>query len=354
MNELSLRMNTDSTVTVVQNTFIDQYMPDANGEFVKIYLYLLRCTGGGQGVSISSIADSFEHTEKDVMRALSYWEKLHLLKLEYDGTGVLCSIALTQPDNSQSEVATTISQEQLSLSKGESEASSESPAVKSRNLLTPDKVKELKEQEEIRQLLFIAEQYLGKTLSATEVSNILYFYDGLHFSTDLIEYLIEYCVSKGSRSARYIEKVALSWSEDGITTVEQAKCNSNLYNKNYFTILNTFGIKGRGPAQPEITLMSRWLNDFHFTMDIIVEACNRTIRQTHQPNFQYANKILEEWNKRGIKHMTDISLLDADHQKSKKTAAAPKPISASSNKFNNFHQREYDYEKLEKQLLNSN
>ena len=62
-------------------------MPGANGEFVKLYLYLLRCAGTGRELSISSIADFFDHTEKDVRRALSYWEKLKLLKLRYDEDG---------------------------------------------------------------------------------------------------------------------------------------------------------------------------------------------------------------------------------------------------------------------------
>lgn len=349
MKELSLQIGTTNDVTIVKNTFIDQYMPSANGEFVKIYLYLLRCTTADMGITIPSIADILDHTEKDVKRALTYWEKLNLMKLTYDENGSLTGITLTFPNEQIAQ-----NTDELLPVQSETAASQEPQPAKKKNFLTADKVKELKEQEEIRQLLFIAEQYLGKTLSATEVSNLLYYYDGLHFSTDLIEYLIEYCVSKGSKSARYIEKVALGWSEDGITTVEQAKCNSNLYNKNYFTILNTFGIKGRGPAEPEISFMSCWLNDFHFTMDIIIEACNRTIKQTHQPNFQYTNKILEEWNKRGIKHLTDVALLDENHQKSKKSAAATKaPTPSSSNKFNNFHQRDYDYEQLEKQLLNN-
>ena len=345
MNEISLHINTGSSVTIVQNTFIDNYMPSASGEFVKIYLYLLRCTSSNIGVSISSIADTFEHTEKDVNRALAYWEKLHLLKLEHDESGALTGICFLSSTEHASEPAAA----SVSL---ETAASTEPSKPMKKVLPSADKMKTLKEQEDIRQLLFIAEQYLGKTLSSTEVSNILYFYDGLHFSTDLIEYLIEYCVSKGSKSARYIEKVALSWAEDGSTTVDQAKCNTNLYNKNYFTILNTFGIKGRAPAEPEITFMAKWLDEYHFTLDIIIEACNRTIKQTHQPNFQYANKILEAWNKSGIKHLSEVALLDEKHQNSKKTAPVQKKPASSNNRFNNFHQREYDYDQLEKQLLN--
>lgn len=85
-------------------------------------------------------------------------------------------------------------------------------------------------------------------------------------------------------------------------------------------------------------------------MNIIAEACNRTITQTHEASFPYADKILQQWHKKGIRHLEDISRLDTDRMKKKKEAA---PKAASSNKFNNFHQRDYDFEQLEKQLLNS-
>ena len=84
---MKLHLPSQSGVTVVENIFIDQYMPKANGEFVKLYLYLLRCAAAGKELSLSSIADVFDHTEGDVKRALAYWEKLHLLKLQYDGGG---------------------------------------------------------------------------------------------------------------------------------------------------------------------------------------------------------------------------------------------------------------------------
>jgi DnaD/phage-associated family protein len=211
---------------------------------------------------------------------------------------------------------------------------------------------ELSDQTDIQQLLFIASQYVGKPLSPTEISNLLYFYDELHMSTDLIEYLVEYCVSKGSKSPHYMETVAFSWAKEGIRTVSDAKQSTNLYNRNYYKILNAFGIKGRGPGRSEIEFMDRWLNTWHFTIDIISEACSRTIAQIQQPRFEYANRILEDWHKANVHHLSDIQDLDAKHEeKKKKTAAKPKAV--TDNKFNNFHQRDYDFEQLERQLLNT-
>lgn len=354
---MKLHLPTNSGVTLIENIFIDHYMPKANGEYVKLYLYLLRCANAGKELSLSAIADVFDHTEKDVRRALAYWEKLNLLKLQYDGTGSVCDILFLSGASETAACTEAVMESGSDSASVSVQKSSKTASAKTGKTMSRDRKKELQEQEQIRQLIFVAEQYYARPLTSTEQSTLLYFYDTLHFSADLIEYLIEYCVSKGSNSLHYMEKVAQEWHKDGITTVAQAKSSSNLFNKNYFTIFNAMGIKGRNPAPAETEIMNRWLNEYDFTIEIILEACCRTIRQTHQPNFQYANKILEQWHKSGVHHLKDIQVLDQQHlerqaQAAKQTEKQPaKPV--SNNRFNNFTQREYDWSQLEQQLLNA-
>lgn len=71
-----------------------------------------------------------------------------------------------------------------------------------------DELKSFQQQENTAQLIFIAEQYLGRTLSPADMKSILFFTDKLHFSDDLIDYLLQYCVERGKKDFRYIEKVA--------------------------------------------------------------------------------------------------------------------------------------------------
>lgn len=340
LSEISLHTDIDTGITSIPNDFIDHYLPRANGEYVKLYLYLLRMVSAGKNISLGEIADALEHTEKDIHRALSYWKKEGLLQLDFHEDGSLSGIRFTD-----FRLKAPVQEEMAEA------AAAQETAVPKKSGLSADRMAALSSQEDIQQLLFIASKYIGKPLSPTEISNILYFYDTLHFSTDLIEYLIEYCVSKGSKSSHYMEKVAFEWAKEGIRTVAEAKQNTNLYNRNYYKIMNSFGIKGRGPAKPEIECMDRWLNTWHFTLDIIMEACGRTISQTQRPNFQYADKILSEWHKANIRHLSDVKALDAEHLKKKKNAA-PKPKAASNNKFNNFQQRDYDFDELNKQIFN--
>lgn len=375
MSAITLKKPSQPEVTVLSNIFIDFYMPEANGEFVKVYIYLLRTLSSAPvSFTLEEMADRLLCTERDILRALKYWSKCGLLSMEYSGEQELQGIVLLAPEPPEKEKEIPDSPESRGLRavvapaeesrkpspvndgngpKMEAVSENRSSSGVSSRALTPDRVQELKQNEEIVQLLYIAEQYLGKTLSSTEVQKILFFYDELKLSADLIEYLIEYCVSRNHRSMRYIETVALSWAQEGITTVEMAKESSSRYHKDYYTILKSFGITGRSPVETEISLMDTWLRDYEFTMDIILEAVSRTVLQTGQPSFQYADKILTGWKKKNVRSLNDVRVLDAEHKKRRLEKTVNRQSSPpASNRFNNFQQRTYNFEEYEKQLLN--
>ena len=84
MSTLSIRDQRLAGATMLPDDFIDYYMPRANGDFVKIYLYLLRSVHAQTPApTISSLADVFRLTERDVDRALRYWQEAGLLDLKY-------------------------------------------------------------------------------------------------------------------------------------------------------------------------------------------------------------------------------------------------------------------------------
>ena len=320
MTKLTLTNNVQGTL--LENEFIDKYMPEANGEYVKVYLLLLRYLNDpAMELSVSKIADILDHTEKDVLRALNYWKKQGLLDFETKHTD-----------------------KKPVLPAAVEAAAEEKPAARKKPA-GPRGRKELKE------LLFVAEQYLGKTLTSTDIDTIIYFYDELGMSADLIEYLIEYCVENGHKSIHYIQKVALSWSEQKITTVEAAKSSTTMYNKTYYSVLNAYGIKGRAPAAAEIAYIRRWNEEYGFDLTLILEACDRTMNAIHQPSFDYTDTILKKWMENGVKQLKDVTALDEAYLKEKGTKkqetksrmVSPNPVhKTTKNKFNNFEGRTYD------------
>lgn len=365
MNTIHLRALSSSQVTVLSNIFIDQYMPGAGGEFVKVYIYLLRLLADpSASVCLPLLADRLNCTEGDISRALKYWSNEGLLILETDPSGELTGITLTEPSpDTQMELTATVSVPQSALaatapiSQTVSAATVSTPQPdtapsRSASALTPARIKELKENEDVAQLIYICEQYLGKTLTPTDTRKILFFYDELKMSVDLIDFLIQYCVGRGHKSMRYIETVAMAWSKEGITTVEMAKDSTSRYGRDYFTILKAMGITNRNPVDSEIVMMDTWLKDYGFSMDMIQEACSRTIMQTGQPSFQYTHKILTGWFKKGALTPEAVHALDVQHQKrSQDNSRGRSQTPKSPNRFNNFQQRNYDFKELEKQLL---
>lgn len=429
MGTIKLEGSSQTMATIVSNYFLDEYMPNANGEFVKIYLYLLRALSSpDMDISICHIADIFNHTEKDVVRALRYWEQIGLLDLKFDSNKVLTNIKMkplitdyTTTDGSNIEISTFAAPKSQPVARIHNEMTdnhrnnaltdnhrnsaltsnrmdSELPVnhmdndnintdnintdnmapdnipsdkasatLKSFNMAQPDfskkvytanEISSFNEKSEVVEFMYIAQKLLGKTLSASDVNTLLFFYDVLGFDSDLIVYLLEYAISNNHRQMRYIEKTAISWANEGIDTVDKAKASTELYSSRCYPVLKAFGISGRNPGAGEKALIVKWTDSYGFPMDIVLDACNRTMNTIHQPSFEYADSILTKWKEKGIRTLSDVKLLDGEHQKNKaaykknqtdnnETSAKPK------NSFNNFNQRTYNYESLEKELLNN-
>ncbi len=373
MARLTIYKNNHDDSTVISNLFIDEYMKDANDAQIKVYLYLLRMMDAHQATSVSDIADKFNHTEKDVLRALGYWEKRQLLDLDYDNSQNLVGIhirELSSKDGTGDECNAPAASSFVPVPAGEVSASQNTlPAVKAvmpftvpapdkdaasnpyeKPCYSADQLQEFKKRQDTAQLLFITESYIGKPLTAPEMKTILYFMDVLHFSDDLIDYLIQYCVDKGKKDFRYIEQVAVNWAEQGITTPKQAQKASARYDKNIYAIMNGLG-KNCSPTAKELEFITRWTKDYNFPMDIIIEACERTVLATDRHRFEYAESILSSWKKQNVHHKTDILQIDSMHQQRRKTsAAAPKQ---AANRFNQFTQNQYDFDILEQELLSN-
>ena len=222
-------------------------------------------------------------------------------------------------------------------------------------------MKEFKEREETSQLLFVAEQYIGKPLSPTEINTILFFSDRLGFSEDLIDYLIQYCVDKGKKDFRYIEKVAVSWAQEGITTPQQASRLAGKYDKAVYTVMNALGKSGT-PTKAEAAFALKWAKEYGFTQDIILEACHRTVMATDKHRFEYADRILSNWHGAQVHHKADILALDDAYAKTKASRPSARPLagngspgnnSHANSSFNQFLHTDYDFDALEKEILSN-
>ena len=411
MTAINISSDIATSFTTVSDIFIDQYMPKANGEFVKVYLYLLRATGSGAGIAtISEIADHFSNTEADIIRALNYWASEGILQVQTGADGQimginLCSLSVSgmqaAQSNIQSAVADNAAQNNLQNSVVNNatqnilkngvvnnaaqnistanirmqdsvveKLKSQTPdkAASSQKEYTLDEIKEFRKNPDISELFFIIETYLKHTLSSTDTNMVLYWLDELHFSTDLVEYLVEYCITKGHSSLRYMNKVALGWADAGIKTVDQAKDDAAAHSQIYYSVMKALGITGRNLVDSEVSLINKWVGEYGFDIELVKAACSKTSAAIQKPSFEYTDSILANWRKKDVHTLKDVEVLDANFAKANKASATgssqstnaangsskPKSNNSSSkNKFNNFNQRNNDYDKLEKLFLNS-
>lgn len=364
MADILLRRDSKLAATYVPNTFIDEYMTHADGEFVKIYLYLLRCMNNpGCKFSISDIADKFDHTEKDVIRALRYWEKMHLLCLEFNTQKELTGICLSDYTDATSASAAARPAQVVSSSSCLTPVvqADEAPSmhmIPERMEYTKQELAHFDEDETAKELLFVAERYLGHPLNYTELQTILYWLDKLHLSQDIIDYLIEQCVAKNHANIWYMNSIAISWAKKGIHTLSEAKQDSVVHSNVVYCVVKAFGIFDRSLGSGELEYIQKWSEEMGFSDEIISLACQKSLMHTHKASFSYANSILNNWQKQNVRTLNDIELLDAQYQEKKakqisvgKTASARTAKGTLANGFANFSQRTYNYEELERELL---
>jgi DnaD/phage-associated family protein len=366
MNYITITTEKNETYSSISNFFIDYYMTSANGDFVKVYLYLVRLLSFKEPISVASIADHFNLTENDICRAIRYWVGQDVLKLNYNEKGKLSGITLlplhekredkissidslsllnkdfhaeisasdnsAQGDKAMTDASKPLEKTAQSDAGSGSDASSISqdfsadkakdnkPAVivPQKPVASPELLNKFQGDEAFRDLLFEAETYFNKPLSQEDTMTLVYIHDQLHFSVDLMEYLIEYCATLQRYSFRYAEKVAIAWYQQGIDTVKKAKAAALAYDPIHRKILKELGISRQKTTRTENAYIDSWTKDMGYDSDVILYACQIAIlRRPQDVNFSYVNGILDNWHKNGVKSLKDAEASQQAFQKNR-------------------------------------
>ena len=412
MDHILLCTNHIPPITTIYNSFIEDYMPAANGSYVKVYLYIAKCLQAKESnFSISSLADQLENTEKDILRALMYWEKKGLMSLNRDkATGEILGLEMLIPfaerdfdtyENTAKESAASLGvdsdlSETGALNRRNSDLS-ETGALDRRNSdfsetdaantstyessgtdapsnvnsdvhrasnsaqeknssavkpiqVSPEQIQELSANEDFVWVCNVVESYLERPMKPTEIQLITYLYGTLHFSRELILHLYDYCISMGKTACNYIQTVALSWHEQGIKTPEQAQNASVRYLASYNAVSKALGL-GRGLAEIEKKYVDHWQNDWNMDLSVILEACNRTVLKLHHADFKYTEGILSHWNEQNVRTLQGVEQSDLHYAQAKEQKEKKKPSTSGKqpprNQFQNFKQRDVSSEELQ-------
>lgn len=268
----------------VSAEFIEKKMLGANGAYVKVYLYALSLAYKGISEDTSEIAKKLSLLESDVINAFDYWEKEGVITannnfIYFGGQAARKSETKSQPKKK-----------------------------------TPKNVSELiMNNKALADLCELSQNILGKTLNNSDLETIYWFYDELGFSPEVISMLLEYCVSKDKRNMKYIEKVAIGWHENGITTMSQAESyikSENEKNSYFYSLRKLFGITDRNLSKSEELYLKTWKNDYGMSEEMVALAYEYCILSTNKLSFPYINSIVKGWFERGVK---TIEAAEKDH-----------------------------------------
>ena len=256
--------------TDVENVFINEYMTEAPGEYVKAYLYGLFCSEHGMELKSALMAEVLHMDEDRLREAWEYWERMNV-------------VAIEEEEDDYTVVFLSLREQLFSGEQGVERAIDMSDEV-------------MDEDEEFKRLTEAAEDMLGRPLNGRELQEIDSWTKELGVPGEVIHEAFDYCVEIGKPSINYISKVILAWAKEGLTNREMVKEflektseRQGIYRK----ILNSLGLK-RNVTEAEKRLVDSWLDDMKFSLERILEACEKA-GFTQSPNLRYVNKVLENW-----------------------------------------------------------
>ncbi len=289
--------------------FIENCLKNVSGGFLKVYLYALGLASRGADADTETIAAALDMLQSDVLQAFSYWK----------------SIGMVIEDEGVIEFLTKPQQDEL-FSTPEQASYQEPDAYKKVSYDSIEVAKKISENNSLSEMVQLAHELLAKTLSSSEIETLFWLNDELGFSAEAILLLLDYCISKGKKNMRYIEKVAISWHEQGIVSpdaIMENITNEEEKNTTTYKLRRAMGIADRPLSAPEEAYFKKWCDEFNFPEDMIILAYESCLLNTSKLSFPYMDKIIQRWHEQGISTRQQA---EEDNQKYKKNITGQKDI----------------------------
>lgn len=345
MSYLSFTSPVRPLTTPVFDTFLTQWMPAANGAYVKVYLYLFYHAHHPEfPLETAEAAKALGLLESDFWEAIRYWQDKGAIVVHADGSLSFCAQPPVQAPAPQPE------------DKKPSPITPAAPVLPVSKLIRVEQKPTYSQAElaiynrdpQIQNLFDTASKLLG-TLSITVMSTLYSFYDYYRLPFDVIDFMMKYCVQNGHREIRYMERVVQDWADHGIQSLESAKRYVSRMDV-YRPALMALGLS-RYPTEEDCATIDRWQNTLKMPMDLILEACRRTKAHAGSASFAYAESILTRWYQKGITSLAEALKEDEAFQAAQKAKETPKEGGKKPNAFLNYSQHtEIDWDEREREL----
>lgn len=330
--------------TPIENIFINDYMPMANGTYVKVYLIGFKYAHDRDfkiEVNNETIAKHLNIPLEDVLRAWDFWQ----------GKGIIEKIPIDSERSINYKVK-FLNLKQLYIKNNIRLFTSEKDQPQLTKHSTEDLIQANKVPA-INNMFNNIDHIMRRQTVPMEKQKILSWITDYNMNPDVIEKAFSYGVErKGIRKLSYVEGIIRNWYDDGLTNMEAVMESFKNKDEKYYIyqkIMKSLGLDKRPAREDETQLIDRWFEEYKFTMDVVLKACEAD--KNPIPSIKYVNGILKSWYEKGIKTTQDIEVLDKPVervQKSKKAVKKSRPTTTT--RFHNFEQRtdKYSSDELEK------
>lgn len=383
MSFLLLENRLSIDTLVVPGYFIDRFLPAASGTDVKVYLYLLRAVStSATGLSSASISDRLDISEREVLRSLSYWESVGLMRLSFTSGHELSGVAFTDPSiQAETEASaqtaptqtatpapsvqsviptptpalvspanTTIANASGSMASTQTtthSAANATPSIQSLHLSQEELIL-LENDPEFNMYMSAWQQYFSHPLNYADTESFGYWYLQFNRSPDVIDYLVDYCANhcKGKLNMKFIDSVAQSWHQKGLHTLDAIRQYNLLHNDTVYAIMKAYGLYNQTPAPAQLEYINKWIKDYSFPTDVYVYACNITMKKCQRPNVNFTESILKRWKEKNVHSLADAQAAENQRDQKVKSDAAKRTssnrassVAKGTQQFRNFTER---------------
>ena len=289
----ALNLGAWSSVFAVPGALVDRYIKTADGDQLKVVLWLLR--NGGRTYSAGEIADAVGIHPQSAEEAVRFWVQNGLLRQEEDAltTTLLPAAEEAKPQRTP-------------------EPSTARIPIAPRRMLRPDGIyisERMEASPAIHRLVEEAEAMLGKTLSPALSGTLIQAHEDYGLPCEVILMLVAYANKIGRANTSYIESIVRNWAEANILSIEAAEEKLRELDETaaaWKRCERAFGMTSRrAPSKNEGQYAHRWVCEWGMPDELLNEAYNRCVDNTGKVNMKYINAILESWHSAGIHTLKD-------------------------------------------------
>lgn len=332
--------------TPIENIFINDFMPMADGTYVKVYLLGYKyAKDRDTSINLNNeiIAKHLNIPLTDVLRAWDFWQGKGIIKKhnkengsEYDYKVEFLNLKQLYIRNNYQPICakdTTKSNTPYNCSV--------------EDLIEANKIPSIHE-------MFNSIDYIvRRPLVPNEKRKVLEWIYNYNMNPDMIIKAFFYSVEKkGKKNVNYIEGIIRNWYDMNITSVEALQEHFKSKDEKFYRyekVLRSLGINMTHANEGQMKVIDKWFDDWKFTLEVVLKACEDGTKKSTNPNINYIDGILSSWHTKGIRTVGEIMEKDKPVPNAKVSSASINKRQPLKTRFHNFEQRtsKYTPEELE-------